>query len=353
MRCSLIITLAVTVSAGATALPVPAAAQVAGVPDISGHWTNVSLTPITRNPRFGTRAVYTPEEVKELEGLLQQEVETANKPVDPDAPVTATSRVRVLPQTSVSGVGTNNVGGYDRFYMDPGSSVTYVRGQPRNSLIATPDGQIPPRKDGTPSPPAGDRADNSDTPVDNPEQRSQGERCILGFGRGSGPPMLPNGMYNNGYHIIQSPDTVMILVEMVHDARLVRLNSTHIPTNIRPYTGDSIGWYEGNTLVVETTNIPPLQQFYGSWRNLKVTERFTPAANNKLLYQFTVEDPDTWSKPWGGEYEFNPLKGQLYEYACHEGNYSLPGMLAGSRRAEREAAQAGKADGAPAAASPR
>jgi hypothetical protein len=102
--------------------------------------------------------------------------------------------------------------------------------------------------------------------------------------------------------------------------------------------GDSVGHFEGPTLVVETTNIPQQQNFFGSWKDLKVTERFTRVAPNRLHYQFTVEDPTVWDKPWGGEYEFSTLKGELYEYACHEGNYALPGMLAGARNQEKEAA---------------
>jgi hypothetical protein len=128
---------------------------------------------------------------------------------------------------------------------------------------------------------------------------------------------------------------------MVHDTRIIPLNAKHRTDGMRPLMGDSIGWYEGDTLVVETINFPEIQQFMGSWQNLKVTERFTRVAKDRVLYQFQVEDPTTWDKPWGGEYEFYPLNGTIYEYACHEGNYALPGMLAGARHAEQQAAAAG------------
>ena len=128
--------------------------------------------------------------------------------------------------------------------------------------------------------------------------------------------------------------------------RIVRLNSQHRTDGVRTYMGDSIGHYEGNTLVVETTNMLPSQQFMGSWKNLKITERFTRVSPTRVNYQFTVEDPDTWDKPWGGEYNFAPLNGIVYEYACHEGNYALPAILAGARRKEQEAAASAAKPGA-------
>ena len=139
-------------------------------------------------------------------------------------------------------------------------------------------------------------------------------------------------------------DSVAIMVEMVHDVRLIRLNAKHRTDGLRPWMGDSIGHWEGQTLVVETTNIPQAQAYHGSWKDLTITERFTRVAPNRLLYQFTVSDPSLWAKPWGGEYEFSPLKGILYEYACHEGNYALEDMLAGARAQEAADAAKAKAD---------
>jgi hypothetical protein len=129
---------------------------------------------------------------------------------------------------------------------------------------------------------------------------------------------------------------------MVHDVRVVRLNQPHRTDGVRPWMGDSIGHYEGDTLVVETTNFPRATPFRGSWENLKVTEKFTRTAPDRLLYQFTVEDPTMWDKPWGGEYEFAAGQG-VYEYACHEGNYALEGILAGARNDEKIAAAGGAA----------
>ena len=151
--------------------------------------------------------------------------------------------------------------------------------------------------------------------------------------------MLANGFYNNNYQIVQTPDFVAITVEMNHDARIVKLNAKHRADGLRPYFGDSIGWWDGDTLVVETTNIPRSQQFAGSWENLKVTERFKRTAADRLYYSFSVEDPTMWEKPWGGEYEFHPLGAPLFEYACHEGNHALPGILSGEREIEAEAAR--------------
>jgi hypothetical protein len=168
--------------------------------------------------------------------------------------------------------------------------------------------------------------------------------------------MLPNGYYNNNYQIVQSPDAVVINVELIHDNRIVRINGKHRADGVRPWMGDSIGWYEGETLVVETTNIPQAQQLAGSWKNLKVTEWFTRVSPTRLNYRFQIDDPDYWDKPWGGEYNFYPLKGMVYEYACHEGNYALPAILAGARHAEQQAAEAAAAkaaaDKAAAAAAP-
>jgi hypothetical protein len=224
---------------------------------------------------------------------------------------------------------TSGVGGGLSVSTDGGATFTN---------FTTANGLAPPRK---PQPAAPAAARGGGDSYDSYEARSLGERCIIGFGRNAGPPMFPNGFYNNNYHIVQSPDAVMIEVEMNHDARIIRLNSKHRTDNVRPYFGDAIGWWEGDTLVVETTHIPRSQAFMGSWENLKVTERFTRVADDRLHYRFSVEDPTVWNEAWGGEYEFSPLNGQIYEYACHEGNYSLPGILMGARVQEAAKVSAG------------
>jgi len=308
-----------------------------GQPDLSGAWSNATLTPMTRRPAFKDQLNYTPEQVKEMESNAAAEVEEGNQDTDPNAPAEAPKTppgANIRPEFAAAG---GDVGGYNRGWLDPGSHVMRVNGEPRTSLITTPNGQVPPRKAGAPPAP---RFGGGMGSFDGPEVRSLGERCIMSFGRNAGPPMFPNGFYNNNYQIIQTADSVGIQVEMNHDLRQVRLNAKHRTDDVRPYMGDSIGWYDGDTLVVETTHIPQNQNFMGSWKNLKVTEKFTRVGQHRLHYQFTVEDPDTWDKPWGGEYEFSPLQGVIYEYACHEGNYALPGILAGARAEEAQKAEA-------------
>jgi hypothetical protein len=337
--------------AGGLALHGPAGAQDYkaprtgfGQPDISGAWSNATLTPQVRSPLYGTRRAQTPEEVRLLEG--------ANAAKD------AAGRAR----SDAAANASDNVGAYDRTWIDNGVGVMRVGGEPRTSLITTGDGQ-PPASRGQPprvpppgagSPAAGRKAveeaaavdmfegQGSEAaaraaPYDNPEDRALGERCILSFGRNGGPPMLPNGWYNNNYLLVQSPTSVAIVVEMVHDVRAIRLNARHRTDDIRPWFGDSIGWWEGDTLVVETDHIPEKQAYFGAWKTLKITERFTRVAKDRLRYRFTVDDPSTWAQAWGGEYEFHPLKGEVFEYACHEGNYALPGILSGARETEKRA----------------
>ena len=176
--------------------------------------------------------------------------------------------------------------------------------------------------------------------TDNPEGFSLGERCLLSFGSSAGPPMLPL-MYNNTYQIVQTKDEVAIDVEMVHDIRHIHLNAQHIPASMKLWMGDSVGHWDGDTLVVETTNMRPEQGLRGGAATQKVTERCRRISADSLSYQFTVEDP-SMSAPYSGEVQMRQTKGQVYEYACHEGNYALTGMLAGAR-AEEKSAQAGGA----------
>ena len=306
-----------------------------GHPDLGGFWTNVSLTPLSRPRDLGDRLVYTEQEVAELEGRVDVEEAEANQRTDPDAPAEFRHESTVVRAEFQAAGGA--VGGYNRFWLNPGDSVMRVAGEPRTSLLTTPDGRIPPRKDGAAPARRFSRRPPGTGAYDSYEVRSLGERCIIGFGRNAGPPMFANGFYNNNYQFVQGPEHVMILVEMNHDARIIRLNSKHREDDVRPWFGDSIGWWEGDTLVVETTHIPPTLAYYGSWENLTVTERFTRVADERLHYAFTINDPSLWDQPWGGEYEFSRLDGQIYEYACHEGNYALEGILKGARIQEQEA----------------
>ena len=173
-------------------------------------------------------------------------------------------------------------------------------------------------------------------PYDNPEMRPLPERCLLGFSSTGGPPMLP-ALYNNMKQIVQTKDHVMILIEMVHDARIIRMNAEHDPPEIRKWLGDSVGHWEGDTLVVDTTNFTDQPALSGASRNLHVVERFTRVDADTLRYQFTVEDPTVWSAPWSGEYIWPASTERVYEYACHEANYSFSGILRGARILEAEA----------------
>jgi hypothetical protein len=305
---------------------------VGGQPDLQGNWSNASLTTLERNAAtYGDRLVMTPQEVAKAEGAEADARAAGNAPTDPNL------KVSDLPVDCGRGFTGVNCG-YNSGWVDPGSTVMRVHGEPRTSFItSTANGRIPSTKPGvTFSRGAALRPGMSRD--DNPETRSLGERCLMSFGQSTGPVMLPQ-LYNNTYQFVQSKDALAINVEMVHDTRIVRLNQPHRTDGVRPWMGDSIGHWEGDTLVVETTNFPRQQAMRGvSWENLKVTEKFTRVADDRLLYQFTVEDPTVWDKPWGGEYEFAASNGGVYEYACHEGNYALEGILAGARNDERIAA---------------
>jgi hypothetical protein len=228
--------------------------------------------------------------------------------------------------------GSAGTGAYNDLFIDRGSELARVDGKKRTSLIIDPeDGKVPPMTADARQRIAGlMRGMNG---LDDVKHRPLSERCIIGFGSTAGPPMLPV-LYNNNYQIVQTPDAVMILVEMVHDVRIVRINGTHAPANIRLLLGDSIGHWEGDTLVVDTTNFSPEVRFRGSSENLHVVERFRLVAPGQILYRATIDDPTTFAKPWTLEYPFLATEGPIYEYACHEGNYAEAAILGGARKAE-------------------
>jgi hypothetical protein len=248
--------------------------------------------------------------------------------------------------------GGGAVGGYDRLWLNQGKNFMVVDGQIRTSIVVDPpDGHVPPlnaaarkRQLGGRALPTSDAGENdAKAPLrpgeyDNPEQRPLSERCLLGFGSTSGPPTLPDYFYNDLHQIVQTKDSVMILSEMIHDARIVRMNAPHIPKNIRRWMGDSVGHWDGDTLVIDTTNFNDKTRFHGATENLHVVERLSRLDANTLLYRFTVDDPDTWDRSWTGETVW-PLTNQpIYEYACHEGNYALGDVMRGARRLEAEEA---------------
>ncbi len=331
-----------------------------GKPDLQGTWTNATSTPLTRPASYGDRLAMTTEEAAKIEGDTVVRNARINAPTDPDT-VKNWIQLAKGPDTldECRGGSRGTACGYNAGWTDPGDLIMRVNGQPRTSLITFPaNGQMPPRVSG-PAAGAGrggprtqfiESSESGPANVrpgqnDNPEGRSLGERCMMSFGISSGPVMTPQ-LYNNSYRFVQTKDSVAIWVEMVHDVRIVRLNSKHRTDGVRTWMGDSIGWWDGDTLVVETVGFNPQQNLRGAGPNVKVTERFTRVAANRLHYAFRVEDPETWTAAWGGEYEFNSTPG-IYEYACHEGNYGLEGILNGARFEEAQAA-AGRA-GAPAA----
>jgi len=302
-----------------------------GQPDLQGNWTNATLTTFERLDKYGTRLVLTAQEAAEIEGAEAESARKADAPTDPNL------GIKDLPNDCGRGFTGVNCG-YNSFWVDPGTTVMSINGEKRSSMIVDPpNGKLPPLTAEGRQRMGVRTAAMRGGSADGPESRSLGERCLMSFGSSAGPPMLPL-LYNNNYQIVQNRDTVMILVEMVHDARVIRLNSQHQPASIRKWMGDSIGRWEGDTLVVETINFHPLQRFRGASDNLKVTERFARVSPSQILYRFTIEDPGTFTQPFTAEVAMNASKEKIYEYACHEGNYALPGILAGAREAERAAA---------------
>jgi hypothetical protein len=313
-----------------------------GKPDISGNWTNSTLTPVSRPREYGDRLVLTKEETAKLENASNELIELGNRPTDPNA------TVKDLPADCSGNRGTNC--NYNAAFTDPGSVVMRVNGQPRSSLLTTADGQFPARKSGAAAAPAtrGGRLPAGVRQNDNPEGRSLGERCILSFGRSAGPPMFDQ-LYNSNYQFVMGKDHLAINVEMVHDVRTIPIYASkavaqgqHRKDNVRPWFGDPVAWWEGETLVVETTHIPQGQQYQGAWENLTVTERFTRVSPSRMNYKFEIRDPTMWDAAWGGEYEFGKATGDVYEYACHEGNYGLQNILAGARAEDEEEARTGR-----------
>ena len=297
-----------------------------GVPDLQGVWTSASITTLEREPALGNTLIVDAEEARQIEqnAALNVLAEADNAPSDPDR----------APPTD----GDTDAG-YNAFWIDPGTRLAQIDGQYRTSWIVEPEnGQIP----YTQAAGMAFMEYGQSTGYDGPEQRPLGERCMVGFGSSGGPPMLPV-LYNNNLQLVQNEDYVMIVVEMNHDARIIRLDSEHLGDEFSPWLGDSVGHWDGDTLVVETVNFHPQQSFRFAIKHVlympstaKVTERFTRIGPDEILYEFTVEDDSAYTQPWTAQIPFRTAEGSLYEYACHEGNYALPGILAGARREERE-----------------
>ena len=323
--------LGLCVAIAAAGLLFPAAAQQwvmprtpDGHPDLQGNWNNATITPFLREE--GRGPLFSSDEVERLEGRVEARVRSGAEPSDPNRP-----------RLDVGG----SIGSYNNVYFELAARVAVVNGEYRSSLLTNPpDGRRPPL-----TPEAQRRAEerrefrSQFEAADNPELQSLTVRCLL-FGENAGPPMAPNGAYNNYYTIVQTADYVMIHAEVVHDTRIIRLGDPDpLPRQLRPWLGDSRGRWEGNTLVVETTNVYPLNTFRGipPTDDLKVIERFTRVDEETILYEFTIDDPTTYTQPWGGEIPFKKTDELVYEYACHEGNYALSNILSGARYQERQA----------------
>lgn len=316
------------------------------IPDLSGNYDIATLTPLERPKIFGDNLYLSKEAADKITADNAKLITATSQDSDPN---------REAPPDGGDGStgAAGNVGGYNYFWIDRGDDAFEIEGRFRTSIIYDPaDGRrklteaavekrrarfamFRPNKGEAWWVKAGGQG-----PYDDPELRGLGERCLLGFGSTSGPPMLPV-LYNNVKRIVQTPDHVMILTEMVHDARIIRLHSQHLPIELRKWMGDSIGHWEGDTLVVDTTNFTNRPGLGSASENLHVVERFKRTDEKTLLYSFTVDDPTVWSEPWSGEYPWPATPNSVYEYACHEGNYALGNILRGARILEAEVESGG------------
>jgi hypothetical protein len=304
------------------AKPAPAAAATAGPslrtadgqPDLQGYWTNTTVTPLERPKDLANKEFFTPEEAAEY-------------------------AKRQLATPEATGPGTYADVHYNMAQFGLERSQSKVAANIRTSLIVDPpDGRIPAMTPEARQRNADRAAKAKGHEFDGPETRSLGEQCILW--PNEGPPMMPAG-YNSNLQIVQGPGYVAIMQEMIHDVRIVPTDgSPHLPSNVRQWMGDSRGHWEGDTLVVDTTNFTDKTAFRGSSENLHVVERFHRVDPDTVLYQFTVDDPSTWTHSWSAEIPMTKIKGPIFEYACHEGNYGMANNLSGARAEEKQKAQA-------------
>jgi len=300
-----------------------------GHPDLQGNWTNVTLTPFQRPE--GRGPTFSAEEARQIE--------IPDDECPPNPGTVACGRSQAAGTSNEARLSGNE---YNEVYWDRGSRIAVVDGEYRTSLITRPaDGRRPAL-----TPLAEQRQAERATfrsqfaQYDHPEIRPLGERCIVSFGSSAGPPMIPNSAYNNNYTIVQTADHVMIVAEMVHDVRVIRLGEPdRLPEHLKPYFGDSWGRWEGDALVVETTNLNPDHPFQGvvPTERTKVIERFMRVDDDTILYEFTVDDPDNYTETWGGQIPMERFDDLLYEYSCHEGNYALGAVLSGARYEESQA----------------
>ncbi|MDA1073128.1 MAG: hypothetical protein O3A63_00010 [Proteobacteria bacterium] len=315
----------------------------AGRPDLSGTYDAATLTPLQRPTAYGENLYLTQEEAEKIATEERTRMAASGSVSNPE---------RDAPPDGGDGSqgASGNVGGYNTFWIDRGTDAFTVEGKFRTSIIIDPvNGRMPPMTPQAQANQASQFAEfargndgtawwlnekgEGEGPFDNMEQRNSAERCLLGFTGVA--PVLPS-LYNNFKRIVQTEDHVMILIEMVHDARIVRMNSEHLPAHVTKWLGDSIGWWEGDTLVVDTTNFRPETSRRGSPETNHVVERFSLTEQGDVLYSFTVENPGVWTAPWTGEYVWRSSDEQVFEYACHEGNYALGNIMRGARLLEQD-----------------
>jgi hypothetical protein len=316
-----VVSLAPTPVAGQTRLTPPKKWTQPRTPDgqpyLQGIWSNATITPFERPKELAGKEFFTEQEAADYEKRILRE-----------------SNRDIRGRNAAADVN----GAYNEFWFDRGTKVVPTR---RTSLVVDPpDGRVPPL---TPEAQktAAVREEIARRQPEDPEELALVVRCIVWP---TAVPLLPTA-YNNNYQILQTPGYVTILTEMIHDVRIIPLDGRpHIPENIRLWLGDSRGHWEGKTLVVDTTNFNDKTHFRNSDRNLHLIERFTRTDANTILYQFTVEDPTAFTRPWTGEVPLTKAPGPIYEYACHEGNYAMADILKGARAQEREAAAAAKKD---------
>ncbi len=317
-----------------------------GKPDLSGTYNVATLTPMSRPPQFGENKTLTPEEAQAITdrwlGNLAKDYEKSDP--NRDAPPEGGVEIYVPEFQGASG----GVGGYNAFYVDIGDSTFQIDGEHRTSILVDPPNGRFPQLSEQGKARMRERAKfmraNTGTawwmdmevgPYDDMELRPHAERCLLGFGSTAGPPALPV-MYNNLKRIVQTEDTVMILNEMNHDARIVRIDAEHDERGVPSWLGDSVARWDGDELVITTRGFRDELSFTQGTKDMVVEERFSRMDPDTLLYKFTVTDPN-FTAPFTGEYPWPASDDKVYEYGCHEGNYSFGGIMRGARVLEKDA----------------
>jgi hypothetical protein len=280
-----------------------------GPPDLQGVWTNGTLTPLTRPAEFADRYALTKAEAAEFERTAFERV------------------MKTVPELDrMTAADLNDV------YLDT-ATLKVVPDRRTSLIVDPPNGMLPPRA------PAAQQRPVRPLSYDDPESRTLHERCLLSLnfgGSSSVPPLVPNPVLQDFYRIVQTPQHVMILSELVHDTRIIRIGGRHLPPDVRQWHGDSVGQWEGDTLVVDTTNFTDQTRYRGASTSLHVIERFRPIGAGTLDYRVTVEDPDTWTAPWTAQVPFSRTNNSMFEYACHEANYSMANSLRGMRAKEKD-----------------